>query len=141
MLLLRRWSHVGRRPIPIESNVNIDLLVPPTRLRPAFGKTGVGNIIRVTGPLGSMGLPLHHGLKLTVGPGLVQDERLLRIEVDQESFDRMSKYSQKFVRAMWGTTTSLLRRHVEGVTEVLLYALLFINLGIPGSSPSSWGWI
>lgn len=115
--LLRRWSHVGRRPITLHELASIDVL-PAAGGRADFGKTHIEQLIRLRGPLGTADIPLHHGLVLRAEPGLLPGEKILRVSPDPVAIKSMSKYCKKFVRSMWGTTNSLLRQHVEGITEV-----------------------
>jgi ribosomal protein L6P/L9E len=116
--VIRRWSHVGRQPITVEPNVAVQIIPQKGTGQIAFGRTAVSNIVRVTGPLGSLDFPIHRGLKVSLEAGVISDENVLKVTVDDMEFSKMSKYCKKFVKAMWGTTTSTLRQYVEGVNEV-----------------------
>lgn len=83
-----------------------------------FQQTPVVQKIIASGPLGTMSYPLHKGLKCQVIPGLIESEQQVTVDLDKEVFDKMSKYKQKFVKSMWGTTASGINRMVEGVNEV-----------------------
>lgn len=78
----------------------------------------MSEIVRVSGPNGSLTVPVHHGLRITKEAGSVEGEVLLKVGLDSEAIAKLSKHCRKFVQAMWGTTASILRNHVEGVSEV-----------------------
>lgn len=117
----RSYSHVGRRIISVEPNVQVDIFTSPKEpLHYAFGKTPISEIVRVSGPQGSLEFPVHHGLKVTKDPGKVEGETLLKVRLDDKVVGGLSKHCRNFVRSMWGTTTTTLRNNVEGVSEVSL---------------------
>lgn len=121
--IVRSYSHVGKRIISVEPNVQVDILKPPKEpLHCAFGKTRISEIVRVSGPQGSLEFPIHHGLKVIKETGGVGGETLLNVQLDEKVVEGLSKHCRKFVRSMWGTTTTTLRNNVDGVSEVGLIA-------------------
>lgn len=117
-IIWRRWSHVGRRPVTVGPDVHVELMQKNDHLIAPFGKTPITKIVKVAGPLGALQFPVHRGLAVSMAPGPIPEERLLKVEVDNHALEGMSKPCRKFVQSMWGTTASILRQHVEGVTEV-----------------------
>ena len=118
--VFRRWSHVGRRLVSIDPRVAVDFIPLSLRSQVPFGQTAAVQAVRVSGPLGSSDFPIVRGLTVSLEQGAVPGEKVLRVDVDSKELGRMSKYCQKFVKSMWGTTNSVLRQNVEGVLEVAL---------------------
>jgi ribosomal protein L6P/L9E len=118
LVIFRRWSHVGRRPVPIDSRAAVELLPQTSSSQTPFGQTPVVQRVKVSGPFGCLEFPIHQGLTVSLSPGPVSGEQLLKVDIDAKAYDKMSKYCRKFVNSMWGTTNSVLRQHIEGVTEV-----------------------
>lgn len=116
--ILKRWSHVGRRPITLNELASINVLPAPRGGRVNFGTTHIEQLIQVRGPLGVADIPFYHGLVLRAESGLLSEEKILRVDLNHTAIEAMSKYRKKFVRSMWGTTNSLLRQTIEGVIEV-----------------------
>ena len=116
----KRFSHVGKRAITVDPMVTIDILKPEAK-RCAFGQTPVHKIVKVSGPLGSLTFPIHYGLDVLIEPGTVEGEQVIRVLLQSELVNSFSKYCQSFVHSMWGTTATILRNNVEGVSEVLLH--------------------
>lgn len=118
--LLRRWSHIGRRPVAFDSRVNVaivDKLGPPVSV---FGHTRIAQCVQVSGKLGSLQFPVHRGLTVNVSDSAVSGEKILNVSMDEAVCARFPKRCRKFVRGMWGTTAAVLRQHIEGVTDVCL---------------------
>lgn len=150
----RRFSHVGRRPALFEpALVNISIKPKPRSISRVFQQTPVVQKIVASGPLGVLSYPIHHGLTCQVVDGHVPTEKKLVVDLDKDAFDKMSKYKQKFVKSMWGTTASGLNRMIEGVSEVtfavmtsfrnhfrdfkFLYGLLVLDIKQPWIRPES----
>jgi len=113
----RFYSHIGRRLIPIPENVTINIKSSSFR-NPSFRETQKDRIVTLTGPLGISQVELHYGLELKIVPGSIAEEKLVQIDYVEPACLNLSKYKRKFVRSMWGTTTSLLRQKLEGISEV-----------------------
>ncbi len=116
--LLRRWSHIGRRPIAVDASVKVAIVPRQAPLSVPFGQTAAYKAITMSGPLGTAEFPIHKGIRVAIGPGPSPDERSIAVSIDEDALSRMSKYCQKFVKSMWGTTTSLIRQRMEGVVDV-----------------------
>jgi ribosomal protein L6P/L9E len=102
--------------------------IPNARAK-GFQQTPIVQRIVAKGPLGELSFPIHQGLKWEIKPGQVECEQQLSLEIDKKVFEKLSKYDQKFVRSMWGTTASGLNRIVEGVSEVegrLYHPMLYV---------------
>lgn len=118
---LIRHSHVGRRPVIFEPDRIKINPIPVKGHRPSsFQQTPIIERILARGPLGELSFPIHHGLKWSIKEGHIEAERQIVVEIDKQIYDSMTKYNQKFVKAMWGTTASGLNRIIEGVGEVCL---------------------
>lgn len=114
-----RYSHVGRRPVIFEpARVSLEAVPVEFARTTGFEQTPIVQRIIAKGPLGELSFPIHKGLCWSMKPGQIPTEKLFEVELDRPVFDKMNKYNQKFVRSMWGTTSSILNRMVEGVSEV-----------------------
>ncbi len=60
------------------------------------------NHVKVTGPKGTLSMPLHHSVTVVVEDGKLMVEK---------------KNDSKMAAAMWGTTTRLIANMITGVTE------------------------
>lgn len=117
--VIRRWSHVGRRLITLTKEIQATKLVSEATARPrTYGVTPIFENVVLRGPLGELSFPIHQGLLVKESPSDIEGERILRVELDDDLFPRLHKQGRKFVRSMWGTTASLLRQNVHGVSEV-----------------------
>lgn len=58
----------------------------------------------------------------------METEKKIVVGLDEEVFGRMSRYRQKFVKSMWGTTASGLSRIIEGVSEVFSLMQSLVNV-------------
>lgn len=118
--LALRHSHVGRRPVIFEpARVSLEAVPVDFARTTGFQQTPIIQRVIAKGPLGELSFPIHKGLRWSMKPGQVSTEKLFEVELDRPVFDQMNKYNQKFVRSMWGTTSSILSRMVEGVSEVI----------------------
>lgn len=128
--LYRRYSHVGRRPVVYEpATVKIEA-IPVQNHRPSsFRQTPIVERIIAKGPLGELSFPIHKGLKWSIAPGQIQSEKQITVDIDKSLYDSMTKYNQKFVKSMWGTTSSSLNRIVEGVAEGYHVSLRLVGVG------------
>lgn len=114
-----RFSHVGRRPVIFEpARISLTPIDIPNARSKGFQQTPIVQRIVAKGPLGELSFPIYQGLKWEIKPGQVECEQQLSLEIDKEVYETLSKYDQKFVKSMWGTTASGLNRIVEGVSEV-----------------------
>lgn len=117
----RHYSHIGKRPViyAAEGGVSVTLDAVSNSNVEAFNKTAISQMAVVKGPLGIQQFPIHRGLVCqTDQPGLLPGERSIRVSLAPGILKDLSKYKAKFVKSMWGTTTSILRQMVEGVSEV-----------------------
>lgn len=110
----RRYSYIGKKLIPIQDaaiaiNRN-DEVVPNL-----FGKTKIAQKIYINGPLGKCIIPIHSGLAINRIPS--EEGDCLQIHLDN-SFEALDHPAKRFVRAMWGTTNSLIRNSIVGVCKV-----------------------
>ena len=145
-LFIRRWSHIGRKPIYVDaSTVKFDLK-EVNRDFPFlnFRVTKSHWILNVEGPLGKAKVPIIHGLKLEGVPSADRpkndaEELQLKLQLDETNRPIMTKYHEKFVQAMWGTTNALLRNTIAGVTEVRPIASFII--GACGNCEARGCWI
>ena len=117
-IVLRRLSHIGRRPIPFDSRVCLDILPAISRPVHVFGQTPVVKQVHISGPLGSLTFPIHKGLAVSLTESPVENEKLLNVGLDTKVLESMPPKCRSFVKSMWGTTASIIRQHVEGVLEV-----------------------
>ena len=125
-----RFSHVGRRPVVFEpSSVSIISFPAKNSISSGFKQTPIKEKLVVKGPLGELSFPIHQGLKWSVAPGHVENESQITIQLDDAIFDNLNKYNRKFVRSMWGTTTSGINRMVEGVCEGFQVSLRLVGVG------------
>ena len=95
----RTLSRVGRKPIPIPSGVQVDVLY---------------NGVTVKGPLGELTQTYHPEVKVTVEEGQVLVERLS---------------DRKFHHSLHGLTRSLIANAVTGVTEGYTRTLELMGVG------------
>lgn len=97
-------SRIGKKPIAVPANVKVTV---------ASGK------VTVEGPKGSLSIVARPEVKVAWN----QDEKSLAVTIDEK--DR----SNRFVRAYWGLTRSLLSNMVKGVTEGFSKTLEIVGVG------------
>lgn len=133
----KRWSHIGRKPIPFDSRVKVSILDALGPHPTVYGHTRIEKEVQVSGPLGTLKFPIHRGLEATLSEGRVSGEMQINISLNDSFIDRIHKRGNQFIRAMWGTTAAILRQHVEGVTEGHQVVLKLVGVGYKASYSNS----
>lgn len=112
-------SFVGVRPTTVPCSVLMQLTNNPAApLFTAHRKVPIiQNLAISTGNNPALTVPIYYGLKLHFEQSS-PDQKKLHIAIDQESCKSLNKRQLKFVNSYWGTTASLIKNHVQGVTEV-----------------------
>lgn len=117
--LITRLSHIGRRKLIIDdADVTLVPANPSFSQRPKFGTTHITYFVHLRGPFGSLSYPLHFGLRADFRES-PSAERYLAIETADSALTSISRSCKKFVQSMWGTTNSLIKSGLIGVTKVI----------------------
>lgn len=133
----RFFSFIGKQPILLEPNVKINISPIVGDPSKTFKRTEYATLLKMEGPLGNVSFPIVRGLLLnpkykkdldtnplegsTSTPimSCSQQELLVSLDPERDNYEyKLTKYQEKFIQAMWGTTQSLLSNFAVGITEV-----------------------
>ncbi|KAI8801069.1 ribosomal protein L6, alpha-beta domain-containing protein [Cladochytrium replicatum] len=115
-------SMIGRRPIKYSPDVSISIA---PRVPDSSFPTCENQVV-VTGPLGTLSMPLHSFVQVSInasapGASSASGMNVVKLSVDDPEHRRQ--------KAIWGTSRALLNRMVEGVTEGVTVPLRFVGVG------------
>ena len=142
----RPFSFVGRRPIILPSKdvcLSIEPILHHPKNIPETHKT-TANLQRITiaGKLGEAQFDLVDGLLLNTLEAKEKNECAYEVSLNEQRFECLSKYQKKFVKSMWGLTSTQLSNMVTGVTEGFTAIVRLVGVGyrvsqkeVPPSSP------
>jgi hypothetical protein len=112
-------SFVGSRAIYVPQTIKLDIVnKKEPKLFTSFRKTPVIQLVAVSKDANKLHVPLFYGLCMQVGAGRTPREKVLELQLDEQVFSSLSEAQKRFVKSVWGTTNSVLRNHIEGLSEV-----------------------
>ncbi|SAM82120.1 related to MRPL6-mitochondrial ribosomal protein, large subunit [Ustilago bromivora] len=117
-LTIVRHSHVGSTPLDLPASTSISILPfppHPNPSRPLLPSLRHARSILVTGPKGSVVVPLHSCIKLS------QSDSVISLSVKDSSQNKQ--------RGTWGLTRSLLSNALHGVSEGHTLSLQLVGVG------------
>ena len=139
----RFYSFIGKQAILIDPGVKLDISPIIGDSSKTFKRTEYATLVSMDGPLGSASFPVIRGLVVTHKSNPTLDsnaidnadassvasssEQELSIALNLDSSFigyKLTKYQEKFVKSMWGTTQKLLSNLAIGITEVGVFSLI-----------------
>ncbi|KGG51272.1 hypothetical protein DI09_3p340 [Mitosporidium daphniae] len=133
----RLYSFIGKQPILVDASVKIEISPIIDDSSKTFKRTEYATLVRMDGPLGAVSFPIvkglvvSHKLNTNSDPTLAasadtlstdssrEQELFVSLDLDRSlSGQKVTKYQEKFVKSMWGTTQKLLSNFAIGITEV-----------------------
>ena len=128
----RTFSIVGRRPVILEPGVMLtltDIARDPRIKDYTHRTTAFVKSIQVQGPLGTQHFRLVDGLEIARIPAKEPENTAYSITLNKDRFSHCNKRQKKFIKSMWGLTSTLLNNMATGVKEGFYAIVRLVGVG------------